>query len=63
MKSLAKQVKSEAENDKKPSRVKGQNRQVIKKAKDILKKAERARRESLEKKSRQESQATQNKGK
>ena len=63
MKSLAKQVKNEVENDKKPSRVKGHNRQVIKKAKDILKKAERARRESLEKKSRQESQATQNKSK
>ena len=62
MKSLAKQVKKETENDKKPTPVKGQNRQVIKKAKDILKKAERARRESLEKKSRQGNDATQNKG-
>ena len=51
MRSLAKHVKKEAEQQGRPASLKIQKRQAIKKAKDLLKRAEKARRESIAKSS------------
>ena len=54
VRSLAKHVKKETEQQGRPASLKSQKRQAIKKAKDLLKRAEKARRESIGKSSHDE---------
>jgi len=54
VRSLAKHVKKETEQQGRPTSLKSQKRQAIKKAKDLLKRAEKARRESIGKSSHDE---------